>query len=81
MELTGPGDTVNIAARLQEAAKTVDSGLVVSKALLDRTGIPVGDAADWTPMSETTVRGRKDSIPLYRYARPHNAMVQEGSSC
>lgn len=71
MEFTVLGDTVNIAARLQEAAKTVDSGLVVSKTLLDRTGLAVGDQADWMPMAETTIRGRKDSISLFRYAGSH----------
>ncbi len=38
MQYTVLGDTVNVAARLQEADKTTGSDLVISEDLLDRAG-------------------------------------------
>ncbi len=67
MEFTVLGDTVNIAARLQEAAKKTDAGLVVSQRLLDRAGQPSVDPKAWTPMSTGSIRGRKGTVALSEY--------------
>lgn len=69
MEFTVLGDTVNIAARLQEAAKTTKSGLVVSQNLLDTSGYFPADSQNWRALSENSIRGRVGRVSLYEYAQ------------
>ncbi len=66
MEFTVLGDVVNIAARLQERAKSTASGLTVSKDLLSRAGM----TADWHPLPDATIRGRQGQVPVYEYLPP-----------
>ncbi|EEE48087.1 adenylate/guanylate cyclase domain-containing protein [Roseibium alexandrii] len=70
MEYTVLGDTVNVAARLQEAAKTTGSGLVVSKDLLDRAGVSPTVAGSWSALENTAIRGRTGQVALYEYLGP-----------
>ncbi len=67
LEFTVLGDTVNIAARLQEQAKDTQSGLVVSQILLERSGALDAGAGRWTSMKNSTLRGRVGAIALYQY--------------
>jgi adenylate cyclase len=67
MEFTVLGDTVNIAARLQEAAKAAKSGLVVSKNLLESSGCFSTESQKWLTLNESSIRGRVGRISLYEY--------------
>ncbi len=67
MEFTVLGDTVNIAARLQEVAKKSETGLVVSQDLLDKSGQYSDDTQTWEALNETSIRGRTGKISLYQY--------------
>lgn len=67
MEFTVLGDTVNIAARLQEAAKKTETGLVVSLNILDKAGHLSVDNQTWKILTENTIRGRMEKITLYEY--------------
>lgn len=67
MEFTVLGDTVNIAARLQEAAKKTECGLVVSGELLERSGTEVDQNSHWTVFEESAIRGRVQAITQYQY--------------
>lgn len=67
MEFTVLGDTVNIAARLQEAAKATESGLVVSQNLLEMSGYFSADSKQWRALNESSIRGRVGRVSLYEY--------------
>lgn len=69
MEFTVLGDTVNIAARLQEAAKTTKSGLVVSQNLLEASGCFSDDGQNWRALNESSIRGRVGRVSLYEYVQ------------
>ena len=62
LEFTILGDAVNIAARLQEAAKTTDSGIVVSAEVLDRAELPKSELQTWAPIAATRIRGRQGEV-------------------
>ncbi|MFC6585494.1 adenylate/guanylate cyclase domain-containing protein [Sulfitobacter aestuariivivens] len=64
LEYTVLGDAVNIAARLQEIAKSTASGLVVS----DTVHAHSDNAAEWRALAENSIRGRAGKIPLFEYA-------------
>jgi adenylate cyclase len=68
MEFTVLGDAVNIAARLQEAAKSTASGLVVSQDLLKRSGLISTESQKWAALTESFIRGRIGRVSLYAYA-------------
>ena len=70
MEYTVLGDTVNVAARLQEAAKTTSSGHVVSKDLLDRSGVSPTVTGSWSALEDTSIRGRTGQVGLCEYLGP-----------
>ncbi len=55
-EIAYVGDTLNVAARLLEAAKTTGRDVLVSADLLERTSLPPGIVAESLPT--LTVRGR-----------------------
>jgi len=65
MEFTVLGDTVNIAARLQEVAKQTDNRLVVSKALLEAMCDVPTDRERWHALAETSIRGRHGDVPHF----------------
>ncbi len=65
LEFTVLGDTVNVAARLEEATKSSGKPLVVSAELLAAAGIDGAALDDWVRLPETTVRGRGGEIQLF----------------
>ena len=75
MEFTVLGDTVNIAARLQEAAKDTATGLVVSQNLLDGSGQFSVDRQTWKALKESTIRGRMGKVSLCEYVHQHTAKI------
>jgi adenylate cyclase len=55
-EIAYVGDTLNVAARLLDAAKTLGHDVLVSADLLERASLPTGIKAE--PLPTLTVRGR-----------------------
>ena len=63
LEFAVLGDTVNIAARLEQETKAVGLRLVVSRAFLAAAGETI-DGRDWQPLGARTLRGRTQPIEL-----------------
>src|SRR5438128_2335159 len=57
------GDTVNVAARLEQETKAVGLRLVVSRNFLAAAGETV-DGREWQPLGSRTLRGRARRIDL-----------------
>jgi adenylate cyclase len=64
LEFTVLGDTVNIAARLEQETKAVGLRLVVSGAFLAAAGERV-DGPDWQQLGARTLRGRAQPVDLF----------------
>jgi adenylate cyclase len=64
LEFTVLGDTVNIAARLEQETKAVGLPLVVSRAFLASAGERV-DGPDWQQLGARTLRGRAQPVDLF----------------
>ncbi len=56
------GDTVNVAARLEEATKRANLPLVVSEELLTAAGVA---REGWVELPDTTIRGRYGDVRHY----------------
>jgi adenylate cyclase len=63
LEFTVLGDTVNIAARLEQETKAVGLPLVVSRAFLAAAGERI-DARNWQQLGARTLRGRAKPVDL-----------------
>lgn len=61
------GDTMNVAARLQEAAKSVPGGWVASAAYLGRASLPGGLIA--RDLGSLELRGRNEAVRAYALER------------
>src|SRR5205814_6636804 len=61
-EIAYVGDTLNVAARLLDAAKTLGRDVLVSADLLERATLPSGLTAEPLPM--LTVRGRAAPLAI-----------------
>jgi adenylate cyclase len=61
LEFTVLGDTVNVAARLEQETKAVGLPLVVSRAFLAAAGETV-EGPNWQPLGARTLRRRNQSI-------------------
>lgn len=66
-EIAYVGDTLNVAARLLEAAKEVGRDILVSTDLLDRTVLPDRIVAE--PLQTLTVRGREAPLGIAALSR------------
>ncbi len=62
LEFTVLGDSVNVAARLEQETKSAGLPLIVSKDLLDAAG---ASPEDWTALPDRQLRGRQAAIALY----------------
>jgi len=62
MDFTVIGDAVNVAARLQEAAKDLKADTLVSKATMRE----VGGKFQFEPLEAVVLRGRKEATAVYR---------------
>ncbi|CAN5912066.1 adenylate cyclase Cya2 [soil metagenome] len=66
-EIAYVGDTLNVAARLLDAAKTLGRDILVSTDLLDRVSLPTGLRAEPLPM--LAVRGRAAPLGIAALSR------------
>jgi adenylate cyclase len=67
-EIAYVGDTLNVAARLLDAAKTLGRGVLVSAELLARSTLPAGVVAE--PLPTLAVRGREAPLEIAALSRP-----------
>ena len=65
LEFTVLGDTVNVAARLEEATKRAGLPLVVSEKLLTAAGVDATARDGWIEQPDTTIRGRYGDVHHY----------------
>ena len=65
LEFTVLGDTVNVAARLQEATKQSGFPLVVSEALLGAADEDSIANESWVALPDAAVRGRDGEVRHY----------------
>jgi adenylate cyclase len=65
-EFTVLGDTVNVAARLEEIAKQRDLCLVASREILMRAGEDLGGRS-WQPLGIQRIRGYGGALEIYAY--------------
>jgi adenylate cyclase len=60
------GDTVNVAARLQDTAKRARSAIVVGRAVLDAAGVDLGSApSDLLALPPEVLRGRREPVEVW----------------
>lgn len=77
LEFTLLGDTVNVAARLQEESKQAKTPLVVSRELLEEAG---EDPARWKKLADRPLRGRHADIQIYGIAAASAGDPADGGS-
>lgn len=63
LEFSVLGDTVNVAARLEQEAKAVGLRLVVSRNFLKAAG-EMTESRDWQPLGSRSLRGRAQPVEL-----------------
>ncbi len=63
LEYTALGDTVNIAARLEQMTKTCEMEIIVSDAVLEAAGEPARE--DWIALEPAPLRGRSQPLALF----------------
>jgi adenylate cyclase len=68
LEFTVLGDTVNVAARLEQLTKEVGYPIVTSQAILAKAGMQSMSDSGWISVGDSRIRGRKGHLPLF--ARP-----------
>ena len=66
-EIAYVGDTLNVAARLLDAAKTLGRDVLVSADLLARSALPAGVVAE--PLPTLAVRGREAPLEIAALSR------------
>ncbi|SEF07677.1 adenylate cyclase [Rhizobiales bacterium GAS188] len=79
LEFSVLGDTVNVAARLEQETKTVGLRLVVSRNFLATAG-ETADGREWQPLGSRTLRGRARAVDLFG-AQPFQQRSANGEEC
>jgi adenylate cyclase len=64
LEYTVIGDTVNTTARIEEATKTLNHNLIISKSIYDNISEDL-KMLDWKKTDNFTLRGKENKIELY----------------
>lgn len=77
LEFTVLGDTVNVARRLEQAAKAVGYDLIVSAQLLDAVGHDAPSTQRWVPLAAHPIRGHQEPVAIYAEATSENAAALE----
>lgn len=77
LEFTVLGDTVNVAARLEETSKALDWPLVVSRALLDAAG---EDPVGWTSLGVAALRGRTADTEILGWRPADGRLISDVSA-
>ncbi len=75
LEFTVVGDTVNVAARVEEATKTLGAPLIVTEPVFTAARLA---AAGWRALPATAIRGHRSPVALY--ARGDAAVTKQGSA-
>jgi adenylate cyclase len=72
LEFTVIGDPVNVAQRIEELTRTMDTDLLVSDELLRAAGVACGREGDWglQALEPRIVRGRAQVVELYEVFDP-----------
>ena len=65
LEFTVLGDTVNVAARLEQLTKDVGHPIVASQAILREAGLEPTQENAWISVGEFPIRGRKGRLPIF----------------
>jgi len=69
LEFTVMGDAVNVAARLEDAAKAFEVSLVASRDVLAAAGEdPEQPGSPWRSLGTQALRGRSEAMPIYTLA-------------
>ncbi len=63
LEYTALGDTVNIAARLEQMTKTCEMEIIISDAVLEAAAEPARE--DWIALEPAPLRGRSQPLALF----------------
>jgi adenylate cyclase len=61
------GDTVNVAARLEQACRELDRDILISEALFSRLDLPEGVRAE--PLGSIALRGRAEPTTVFALDR------------
>lgn len=65
LEFTVLGDTVNVAARLEQLTKELDHPIVASQAILTAAGEPIAPESGWITIRNSQIRGRAGQVPIF----------------
>lgn len=65
LEFTVLGDTVNVAARLEQLTKEVGYPIVASQAILTEAGKQTTPESGWVTIRSSQIRGRAGQVPIF----------------
>lgn len=68
LEFTVLGDTVNVAARLEQLTKEVGVPAIASQTLFAEAGVQPAAGNGWVRVADPQLRGRKGHLELFAYA-------------
>lgn len=68
LEYTFIGDTVNVASRLESKTKDFKTDIIMSGAAVEKARGSVGPAAAFQPLGKATLKGKAESMELYKVA-------------
>lgn len=74
LEYAAIGDTVNVAARIENLTRTYEVGILISEATYEA----VRDCFDCRKVDSVAVRGREQQVTLYEVIGPHDSGEGDG---